>query len=227
MAQLSASVYRLKGCVNVKGVFPDALDSRTFEFARFRVRFVFVELEDRYVVCFRGSILRRASWKLNVSTKLAKIPFGIGSRMHSGYMRQALRAYHALKGRLGRDKPVILAGHSQGGALALCLATHLVRYQHRTDIAVMSFGQPKVGDAGYCRYLDLYRPIEVQRFVNLGDGVALCPPVAFGYQHCEMPRYLLGNRTATDSARFRFGAMRTLRKHPVALYVQNLEAPTP
>ena len=86
------------------------------------------------------------------------------------------------------DLPIVLAGHSLGGALALIAAaewrpTGRVRWIH-------TIGQPAVGFSGFRQFItDSYRD-NYFRYINNNDIVTMVPP---GYSHAGNLRRFLGN----------------------------------
>lgn len=226
-ANLSGEVYQLVGSIDARRIFPNLLRQATFDQNRHLVRYVWIEEEGRFIVCFRGSIVRGMSgptvrsWHLNFKTPMKKIPFGVNSRLHVGYLHEASLALRRLKSRL-IGKPVIVCGHSQGGALALCFALQLYRFRRASEIEVLTFGQPRVGSGGLCRYLDLYNFWSTDRCVNVGDGVTRVPFGVVGYQHCETPYYLHKDGTVADRERFGLSIRQTKRHHPIDVYLERL-----
>ncbi|MCR9086370.1 MAG: lipase family protein [Rhodobacteraceae bacterium] len=227
-ANLSGEVYQLAGPIDARRTFPNLLRQRTYDQSRYLVRYIWIEEEDRFIVCFRGSIVRGTSgptvrsWHLNFKVPMKKIPFGINSRLHVGYLHEASLALRRLQSVL-TGKKVVVCGHSQGGALALCFAVQLFRFRRVSEIEVLTFGQPRVGSGGLCRYLDLYRFWPVDRLVNAGDGVACVPFGFMGYDHCETPSYLHEDGTVTHREQFGLSVLRTKRHHPIDVYIQRLE----
>ncbi len=128
-----------------------------------------------------------------------------------------------IKARIS-GKPLLLCGHSQGGALALAFATQMHRFSGVNEVEVVTFGQPKIGSVGYCRYLDMHGLWPVNRFVNMHDGVTSLPPSQIGYAHCETPSYLWQDGTVTTSERFKFSVFGAWRNHPMEEYVARIES---
>src|SRR5690606_37727833 len=69
-----------------------------------------------------------------------------------------------------------LTGHSLGGALAV-LATAVLKIGLRMPVAgVYTYGQPRVGDAEFCRVYDQVLKDITFRYVNDADVVPHLPP---------------------------------------------------
>jgi len=101
---------------------------------------------------------------------------------HAGFLKGAKGLVeHALIGMLDRDLPIILTGHSLGGAIAINAA--LLLHAEGFDIsAVVTFGAPRTllrsskdrfGKAA----------IPVYEYSNPGDPVPNVPMRWFGYRH--------------------------------------------
>ena len=196
---------------------------------RFLVRYAWMEESSRHIICFRGSVTRenerltRRSWELNFRTEQRRINYGPNSRVHAGYLHQAGLVYRQLRGRILDGKLVFLIGHSQGGALALAMALQIVRFAPGTPVGVITFGQPRIGNRGLARQIDLHAPMDVVRVVNSGDVVSRLPIGLLGYDHCERPVYLLGGgRFSEDHVRIS-PSWGSIRAHGVALYRERLE----
>lgn len=91
----------------------------------------------------------------------------LGTRVHTGFLYQALQAYVAIDGA-----PDILVGSSLGGAIAQLLA---VKYQ----VPCITFGSPRVGNKAFA---DLVTPLHT-RVVNPGDPIPYVPFACWGFRH--------------------------------------------
>lgn len=94
-----------------------------------------------------------------------------GCLVHSGFAR----CWDAVKARVAgllepREGEVLITGHSLGAALATLAALEL------QPAELITFGSPRVGDAGF---RNLFRGIRVRRFVNCCDLIARLPPERF------------------------------------------------
>jgi hypothetical protein len=72
-------------------------------------------------------------------------------------------------------KPIILVGHSYGGAVASVTAARLLLADPGRDVRLLTFGSPRPGDARLQALLSRARQIHV---ANVGDPVPLLPPIA-------------------------------------------------
>nr|WP_242045876.1 lipase family protein [Leptolyngbya sp. FACHB-16] len=149
---------------------------------------------DEYiVVAFRGS-QEIKDWQTNFSTRLKK--FALTTQMepldeditpprgqvHRGFQtawdsveRRILRQIqHWNEGR-AVPLPLLITGHSLGGALATVAAASLVKRKFPVQ-GLYTFGQPRVGDLIFVTEISLALKGRVFRFVNNNDIVPHIPP---------------------------------------------------
>lgn len=74
---------------------------------------------------------------------------------------------------LGASKPLLLVGHSWGGALAEVLAARINGGEPNRPLKVLTFGGPKAGNAALASVLET---LDSMRIVNEDDAVPLLPP---------------------------------------------------
>jgi triacylglycerol lipase len=83
--------------------------------------------------------------------------------------------------RVSPHPKIYITGHSLGGALAILCALEFSR-QKLSPAAVITFGQPRVGNA---TFRDLYNAALgdiTHHVVNADDPIPLTPPLLFGYR---------------------------------------------
>lgn len=133
---------------------------------------------DQLVIAFAGS--RRAEttfglvdWCDNLTARLDEHTSG---NVHAGCLRKVKLSIkdEMLRGleKLYTGQTILITGHSRGGALAT-LAAHALQQEGFLQVAVFTFGAPKVGDKSFadsCRF-------PVYRFECEGDPVPLLPPM--------------------------------------------------
>lgn len=153
---------------------------------------------------FRGS-LTLPNWLVNVSFDLTPCdPARPGcGQVHAGFaaawaeVREAVLAKAAAAACEG--KPLLLAGHSLGGALAVLAAAELTA-RGIPVAAVHTFGAPRPGDAAFAAAWT----VPTERWVNHQDPVPLLPWSGFfsaGYQHVGRLNYLsAAGEVATDAS---------------------------
>lgn len=76
----------------------------------------------------------------------------------------------------GPTKPILVAGHSYGGAVACVLAAKLLIANPGRDVRLLTFGSPKPGDI---RLRELMSRSIRLHFANPLDPVPVCPPDQF------------------------------------------------
>lgn len=155
--------------------------------------------DDFIILAFRGSQEIR-DWYTNFNTQLRKFTIrqagktmlsSYQGRVHTGFflgwastesevldvIKRWQREARAVKDAKGKPKrlPLVVTGHSLGGALATVAAASL--YENNVDIAgLYTFGQPRVGDRAFARQLNNNLAGRVFRFVNNNDVVPHVPP---------------------------------------------------
>lgn len=148
---------------------------------------------DGIVIAFRGSsspqdflqdakfVRKELIWSLNDSP----------AEVHAGFLQDfdalnvavvsQVRTKLEVMGRVIGQPKIYITGHSLGGALAILCAIELSR-QKLPIASVVTFGQPRVGNAAF---RDIYNHSLGDRtfhVVNANDPVPLAPPLLFGYR---------------------------------------------
>jgi triacylglycerol lipase len=105
--------------------------------------------------------------------------------VHGGFQLMARKILDDLvgHGRLDPARPVVLTGHSMGGAVAVLLGLYLTDRPGAPDIqGIYTFGQPKVfGNDGIRRFNQVSE--RIVRVVNCGDPVPIIPVSENWRQH--------------------------------------------
>lgn len=129
------------------------------------------------------------NWITNLDVRMVKEDRG---RLHAGFRAAAVAAQPTLRSALermhDRDRPLVLAGHSLGGALAVLTAQWLERELHLPVRGVYSLGMPRVGDGAFAEDCGGTLGDRIFRLVHGDDIVACVPFSAAGYRH--VGRYL-------------------------------------
>lgn len=150
-----------------------------------------VEVVDgKQIVAFRGSEsglvsdLGIVDWLRNLLFMpwyVRKVGWG-----HAGFMRGGKDLYEkGLYGLLRRELPIVLVGHSLGGALALVVARLLLKDDFKV-LEVVTFGSPRVFQRGSSkRVLRAFveQGVKVRSYYNKNDPVPCVPPEWLGYGH--------------------------------------------
>ena len=81
------------------------------------------------------------------------------------------------------ETPVLVTGHSMGGALAVIAADHFLSEKNLRATALYVFGMPRVGDEGFASRYNETLGSTTYRLVHGSDVVATVPPSSFGFRH--------------------------------------------
>ena len=148
------------------------------------------------VLAFRGTQEMR-DWTTNLNTKLRNFTIrragkttlsSYKGRVHTGFflgwaeierdVLAQLERWQTTDNTNGVSKPLpplLITGHSLGGALATMAAAAL--HENGFDVAgLYTFGQPRVGDLTFSRQLNKNLSGKVFRFINNNDVVPHIPP---------------------------------------------------
>ncbi|UWU83193.1 lipase family protein [Bradyrhizobium yuanmingense] len=97
------------------------------------------------------------------------------------------------------NKPIFVAGHSLGGALAVLCAKKINVTNFGRVRAVYTFGMPRPGNAEFATAYDQLLGMRTYRLVHGHDVVPTVAPSFFGFRH--VGRYLHCGRAAKFDAR--------------------------
>jgi hypothetical protein len=107
-----------------------------------------------------------------------------GRGIHSGFGRAVGTIWQDAAARvMTNDRPLIIAGHSLGGALAVLFAHRLVQERRKRLVGVYTFGMPRC--CGHAFAHDISQSIgdRTFRFIHGTDIVPTMPPSMFGFSH--------------------------------------------
>jgi len=103
----------------------------------------------------------------------------LGCRLHRGFHQIAAHLWAKIEEKpLQKSKPVVLTGHSLGGAVAVILSMIMQRQGYM--VSAVTFGQPMVTDAAGCAVWS--SQLQLCRVRYRDDPVPLLPPLG-GYAH--------------------------------------------
>lgn len=141
------------------------------------------------LISFEGSNSSLSDWISNFN--FPKIEDELGE-FHEGFASSAKNLVHEILDFLhgSSEKPLVLCGHSRGGALALYAAKELNSYLYNVD-SVYSFGAPRGGNSEWVKSFN-YIEIPHYRVVNGGDRVPKLPRVWWGFRHDCKEIYIKG-----------------------------------
>lgn len=137
--------------------------------------------EQAILVAFRGTE-NLGDWMSNLNLVSTSREYRNSRvRIHRGFLgafQVVQRQIEESFAQLG-PKPVLLTGHSLGGALALIACAE---WSSRFNVAcVQTFGQPAVGKADFAAFINQTHGSNYHRFVNDDDVVPRVPP---WFKHC-------------------------------------------
>lgn len=104
---------------------------------------------------------------------------GIPGSVHIGFLNVLDRSWAKLlelvKKHSSEGKPVLLTGHSMGGAQAVISAARLAKLGFPVD-SIYIYAVPRIGDETYANHIEKLFPNRIWRFVNNEDIVPRLPP---------------------------------------------------
>ncbi|KAL5995994.1 hypothetical protein ACLOJK_026067 [Asimina triloba] len=137
------------------------------------------------IIAFRGTQEHRHNWIEDLFWKQldlnypgvsdAMVHHGFYSAYHNTTVRTGvLNAVQKAKNFFG-DLPIIVTGHSMGGAMASFCALDLTVNQGEKEVQVMTFGQPRIGNSAFSTYFSKHVPNAI-RITHGHDMVPHLPP---------------------------------------------------
>jgi triacylglycerol lipase len=104
---------------------------------------------------------------------------GIPGNVHIGFLNVLERSWAKLlelvKKHSTDNKPILMTGHSMGGAQAVISAARLAKLGFPVD-SIYIYAVPRIGDETYANHIESQFPKRVWRFVNNEDIVPRLPP---------------------------------------------------
>ena len=192
-AELSRFVYYGKGGRidqdKLRGYLRDVFELRAVADVKNSQAFV-VENDAFLVMVFRGTEadVRDVLTDLDFFPKRWRLPSGPAGRVHRGFARALRHVLAVLKAALPppEGKPLVVTGHSLGGAMATLGASLL------QPAGLYTFGEPRVGNNEFAAAMN--RQVDAgmtyQRFVDCCDIVTRVPPGFAGFRHAGDLHYI-------------------------------------
>lgn len=104
---------------------------------------------------------------------------GIPGRVHTGFLNVLEKSWakvlSLVREHSNSNLPIILTGHSLGGAQAVISAARLSTLGFPVD-SIYIYSSPRVGDEVYSKFVSKLFPKRIYRFVNNEDVVPRLPP---------------------------------------------------
>lgn len=186
------------------------IKDKTFAYFGDSLHKYIVELEDCYVIVFRGSI-NKFDW-LNDFT-INAVDFN-HTNVHQGFFT-ALSS--ELNPRLIFDKPVYITGHSFGGALAILEADKLTACGGADILEVVIFGNPMMGAKSFQENYEKILHEKTTRYVNGDDIVPSLPPI----KYYQVGKYTLIGKKSSWLNPLKY--YRMFHSHHIEQYVNEME----
>lgn len=153
---------------------------------------IVMETENAYVIAFRGS---RSIQDFVCDAEFPRTPTSFGG-VHYGFYRDIEsimpRIYSTSVDVYSQSykKPIVITGHSLGGALAILCARALAE-RNVPVLAVYTFGQPRVGDFEFAAGYDAVLADQTYRVVNQCDIVPRVPGILCGFRNVGQKYFML------------------------------------
>lgn len=166
-----------------------------------------IEHEDYYCVAFRGTD-EIADWLDNINAILVDEPYG---EFHRGFLNSVDDVWEPLitelrEWRWNSPKPLMLTGHSLGGAMASIFTFRLLEM----DIpfrSVYTFGQPRAMSDDTAEEFNEMCKQRYFRFHNNNDLVTRVPARIAGYSHVGTYLYISDEKEIYENPGFWFRFM--------------------
>lgn len=191
-------VFAFPGVRNVSSAFlydahePLTQIERKFKFEDIRetnTQFFYFETLEYFLISFRGT-KEIVDWATNLNAEMVQFKEGVGI-VHAGFYK----AFTSVKPiidtvvmGMNPDKPILICGHSLGGAITNLVAAYLRKLGH-SKIMIYTFGSPLVGDTDFTYHYSKVQEIISYRFVHNQDLVPMVPPP---HSHLRINLLLLG-----------------------------------
>ena len=144
---------------------------------------------DGNIIAFRGSE-DNDDWNTNFDIVMTPYEFEMshmllpGGEVHDGFHTRWKELRHEIHTHVSKftdvNSPLIVTGHSLGGAIATLCALDLAISGLHTKLVV--FGSPRVGNDDFVRLVNHVVNDHI-RVENWGDPVPRVPPLSVGYRH--------------------------------------------
>jgi triacylglycerol lipase len=140
--------------------------------------------DDRLVLVFRGTEpTSPKDWFTNTKLPLTD---ALGGQVHQGFWQDWRDVADPVVEQVNRlryqNQPLMITGHSLGGALSALAALTLQQADQPVQ-SVYTFGAPRLGNDAFARNYNRQLQAKTFRLVNHNDIVPRVPPKSWGYSH--------------------------------------------
>lgn len=136
--------------------------------------------EDYQIICFRGT---NSLTDVVIDLWFTKnIAFGGKGKVHAGFQNALNEVWPTLEKNLDKNRKVIIAGHSLGGALAQLLAYRLALKNYKVS-GVYTYGSPRVGNSDFKEAYNSRLANKTFLHINNEDAVPTIPLEILGFTH--------------------------------------------
>ncbi|GEM_PF-3161172 len=151
-------------------------------------QFFHYETSEYVLFSFRGT-LELFDVAVDLDAERVQFTEGVG-KVHAGFYTAFKSAQSFIDDGApsNLEKPIIVCGHSLGGALANLTAAYFRKKNH-SKVMLYTFGCPLVGDSEFSHHFSKIQAIISYRFVNNRDAVTMIPPP---HSHLRINVLILG-----------------------------------
>lgn len=148
--------------------------------------------DDVLIAAFRGTEADDVSdWLTDADFTLVDGP--LGGKVHEGFYDALADVWQVVQSEIveldpQQRKSLWVTGHSLGAALAALAAARWLDSDRHVH-GLYTFGQPRTGDAAFCRNFNFRLKASTFRFVNDNDLVTRVPPRVLGFSHVGTIKY--------------------------------------
>lgn len=149
--------------------FPNAYIDET---PKHLVKYFFINRRDRdeQVLAIRGTQNHQNYFSdLNFLLKSSK---ELGIKVHRGFDQATLEVMNRVLPKIDKNRPLVITGHSLGGATSLLMGMYLSKRGYNLK-HIVTYGQPRITNR---KGLRKFRHLPFTRVVNKGDRVTMIPP---------------------------------------------------
>ncbi len=129
------------------------------------VKFFAIEDDENIFITFRGTASEDNA-KTDLNIKHLQFLDIENSQVHAGFYNIAVHSKKIFRNLIKKDKPIVITGHSLGGAVALLLGGIL--HKDGKNVKVFTFGAPPVGNN---IFIDNLKDLDHKRYVHQYDMI--------------------------------------------------------